>query len=178
VTPYARTFPCPNCNEMITETATQCRFCAVPIDPGVAELSARRQEQVNQACSDASYLRATAVGMHVFLVASLVLGMAFWAFVVTFWMGVFLVIRWQLKFSDLLTNDPDYPKARRSKNISALVVPAALPLGLILNPFAEVLLERWKAFFCNCYATRYSTFGLPRKSLPVFLIIRPSCSNS
>jgi Flp pilus assembly protein TadB len=141
VTPYARTFPCPNCNEMISENAAQCRFCSVPIDAGVAELSARKQEQVNQACSDASYLRATAVAIHVFLVASLVFGMVFWAFVITFWLGVFLLIRWQLNFSNLQTNDPDFPKARRSKNIAALLVLAGLPLGLILNPFVRALLN-------------------------------------
>jgi hypothetical protein len=124
---------------MINEDAKQCRFCSVAIDPGVAELIASRQEQVNQACSDASYLRGTAVAMFVFLAAGTIFGWAYWAFVVTFWVGVFLLIRWQSKFSNLLTNDPDYPAAKRSKNISALMLAGALPLGIILNPFLDLL---------------------------------------
>ena len=136
--PYARTFRCPNCNEMINEEAKQCRFCSVAIDPGVAELIAGRQQQVNQACSDASYLRRAAVAMYVFLAVGTIFGWAYWAFVVTFWLGVILLIRWQSKFSNLLTNDPDYPTAKRSKNISALMILGALPLGLILNPFLGV----------------------------------------
>lgn len=123
---------------MINEEAKQCRFCSVAIDPGVAELIAGRQEQVNQACSDASYLRRAAVAMYVFLAVSTIFGWAYWAFVVTFWVGVFLLVRWQSKFSNLLTNDPDYPTAKRSKNISALMIVGALLLGLILNPFLAV----------------------------------------
>lgn len=134
-----RTFRCPNCNEMINEDVKQCRFCLVPIDPGVAALIAGRQEQVNQACSDASYLRRAAAAMYVFLAVGTIFGWAYWAFVVTFWLGVFLLVRWQLRFSSLITNDPDYPAARRSKNVSALMILGALPLGLILNPFLGVL---------------------------------------
>ena len=134
-----RTFRCPNCNEMINEDAKQCRFCLVPIDPGVAELIAGRQEQVNQACSDASYLRRAAAAMYVFLAVGTIFGWAYWAFVVTLWISVFLLVRWQLKFSSLMTNDPDYPAAKRSRNVSALMILGALPLGLILNPFIRAL---------------------------------------
>jgi len=50
----ARTFPCPNCNEIISDGATQRRFCSVAIDPAVAQLVAERQEKVNHSVSDAS----------------------------------------------------------------------------------------------------------------------------
>ena len=144
---YARTFPCPNCNEIINEEMKHCRFCSLPIDPSVAELIAGRQEQVNQAYSDASYLRRTAVAMYVFLAISTIFGWAFWAFVATFWIGIVLVIRWQLKFSNLITNDADYPKARRSKNISLFMVLGGLPLGLLLNPFFnQALFEYWTTY--------------------------------
>lgn len=109
---YSRTFPCPNCNEIINEDATQCRFCSVAIDPGVAALIASRQAQVNQAYSDASYLRRAAVAMYVFLAVSTIFGWSYWAFAATFWIGVVLLIRWQFKFSNLITSDPDYEKAR------------------------------------------------------------------
>lgn len=142
---YPRTFRCPNCNEMINESVTQCRYCSLTIDPGVAALIAGRQEKVNEAYSDASYLRRTAVAMFVFLGFSLVFTFAYWGFLITFWLGVVLLIRWQVKFSDLLTNDPDYPKAKRSKNISLLMLLAGLPLGLLANPFlAEFLSEFWQ----------------------------------
>ena len=141
---YARTFPCPNCNEIITESAQQCRFCSVAIEPGVAEFIAGRQEQVNQAYSDASYLRGTAVAMHVFLAVSTVFGWSYWAFAATFWIGVVLLIRWQLKFSDLITNDPDYPKARRNKTVAFVLLLGGVPLGLLLNPFYN--LEYWLTY--------------------------------
>jgi hypothetical protein len=138
---YPRTFRCPNCNEMINERVQQCRYCSLPIDPGVADLIASRQEKVNASYSDASYLRRTAVAMFVFLGFSLVFTFAYWGFLMTFWLGIVLLIRWQVKFADLLTNDPDYPKAKRSKNISLLMLIAGVPLGLLANPFLTSLLE-------------------------------------
>ena len=142
--PYPRTFRCPNCNEMISETATQCRFCSLPIDRGVAELIAGRQELVNQAYSDASYLRRTAVAMYVFLAFGTILTIGYWAFLLTFWTGVFLLVRWQLKFGDLLTNDPDYAKAKRSRTISLIILLGGLPLGILTNPFlADALALVW-----------------------------------
>ena len=67
-----RTFRCPNCNEMINDGMKECRYCSVTVDPGVAQLIADKQEQANQACSDASYLRTAAIAMYVFLALSLV----------------------------------------------------------------------------------------------------------
>lgn len=131
---------------MINESAATCRFCSIAIDPGIAELIAGRQERVNQAYSDASYLRRTAVAMYVFLAVGLFLTFAYWGFLVTFWLGLVLVIRWQMKFSDLLTNDPDYAKAKRSKNVSLVMLLGGLPLGILLNPFFEDALEHFLLF--------------------------------
>jgi hypothetical protein len=113
------------------------------IDRGVAELIAGRQEQVNQAYSDASYLRRTAVAMYVFLTVGTFFTLAYWGFLIAFWMGLFLLVRWQVKFNDLLTNDPDYAKARRSKNLSFLLLLGGLPLGILTNPFLMDALERF-----------------------------------
>jgi hypothetical protein len=120
---------------MIHEDAVQCRFCSLAIDPGVAELIAGRQELVNQACSDASYLRRTAVGMYVFLVGATIFSFAYGGFLITFWMGLFLLIRWHVKFNDLLTNDPDYAKAKHSRTISLFLLLGGVPLGILANPF-------------------------------------------
>ena len=141
---YPRTFRCPNCNEMINESAVKCRFCLLAIDPGVAELIAGRQAKVNEACSDASYLRRTAMAMYVFLGFAVVFTFAYWGFLITFWMGLVLMIRWQVKFSELITNDPDYAKAKRSKSVSLLLLLGGLPLGLLINPFlADVIDIFW-----------------------------------
>ena len=126
---------------MINESAAQCRFCSLAIDPGVAELIAGRQQKVNEAYSDASYLRRTAMAMYVFLAVSLVFTFAYWGFLVTFWTGLVLTIRWQVKFGELITNDPDYAKARRSKSISLLLLLGGLPLGLLTNPFLTDVIE-------------------------------------
>ena len=138
---YPRTFRCPSCDEMINESATQCRFCSVAIDPGVATLIAGRQEKVNEACSDASYLRRTATAMYVFLAFALIFTFAYWGFLIAFWTALVLMIRWQVKFGELLTNDPDYAKAKRSKNISLLLVLGGLPLGILTNPLLSDVIE-------------------------------------
>jgi hypothetical protein len=137
---YARTFRCSNCNEMISEDSTQCRFCSIAI--------AGRQERVNAACSDASFLRRAVVAMYVFWAIGILITFAYWGFLITFWVAVVLVIRWQIKYSDLLTNDPDYAKARRSKNISLLLLLGGLPLGLLTNPLlGEALARYWPERF-------------------------------
>jgi hypothetical protein len=147
---YPRTFHCPNCNEMINESATKCRLCSLPIDPGVAELIAGRQQKVNEACSDASFLRRTAMAMYVFLAFAFVFPFTYWGFLITFWTGLVLEIRWQVKFGELITNDPDYAKARRSKNISLLLLLTGLPLGILTNPFlADVINMFWPGTFDN-----------------------------
>lgn len=130
-----RTFRCENCSEMINDSMAQCRYCSVPIDPGVASMLAERQEKANQAYSDASYLRTAAVAMYVFLAIGLRLALAYFGFVATFAVVTVLLLRWQMSFNDLLTNDPDFKRARRSKNISLLLLVGAVPLGLIFNPF-------------------------------------------
>ena len=55
-----RIFPCPRCKETIDTAAVNCPFCSVSIDPKLAEAAADRMARVNQACSDASYLRIMA----------------------------------------------------------------------------------------------------------------------
>ena len=136
-----RTFRCPNCNEMINDSLSNCKYCSVAIDPGIAALIAERQEKANQAYSDASYLRNAAAAMFVFLAVGLVLTIGYLGFVVTFLTTLILFVRWQFKFSDLLTNDPDYLKAKRSRNIAALLLAVAVPAGFIASPFTDVIIQ-------------------------------------
>ena len=136
-----RTFRCVNCHEMINDSMTQCNFCSVPIDAGVAALLAERQDKANQAYSDASYLRNAAVAMFVFYAIGLILTIGYFAFVGALVVVLFLLVRWQVRYGELLTNDPDFLRARRSKNIALLLLIIAFPLGVVLNPFLDVILE-------------------------------------
>lgn len=139
-----RTLRCPNCNEMINDQMQQCRFCSVPLDPGIVALLAERQEKANQAYSDANYLKTAAIAMFVFLGLSLIpfIPLVYWGFLVTFVVVLVLLIRWQLKFGKLLTNDADYKLAKRSKNLALILWLAAIPLGFILRPLVDRILAR------------------------------------
>jgi len=139
-----RTFRCPNCNEMVNETMQQCSFCSVPLDPAIVALIAERQEKANRACSDASYVRTAAIAMFVFLGVSLIpfVGFAFWGFLGTFIAVLAMLIRWQVKFGNLLTSDPDYKLAKRSRNFALGLWIAAIPLGFVVRPLIDVLLAR------------------------------------
>jgi Ca2+/Na+ antiporter len=131
---------------MINEQMTTCKFCSVAVDPGIAALVAERQEKANQAYSDASYLRNAAVGMFVFLSVGLLFTLGYVGFLVTFTLTIVLLIRWQMKFGDLLTNDPDYVQAKRSRNIAALLLVFAIPVGILVNPFIDVLIQQVEDF--------------------------------
>jgi hypothetical protein len=137
-----RTFRCPNCNEMINDGMKECRFCSVPVDPGVAQLIADKQEQANRACSDASYLRTAAIAMYVFLALSLVpfIPLVTPGFYILFVVVVVLLIRWQVKFGGLQITDPDYQAAKRSWMISLVLMIVAGPLGFVVRPLVQALL--------------------------------------
>ena len=143
----SRTFRCPNCNEMINDQMTQCRYCAVPVDPGVAQLMAERQDKANQAVSDASFLRTATIGAWVFLALTFVPFfplMAEVAFIIVTLIAIVLAIRWQVKFSNLLTSDPDYTAARKSALISLLLAIAAAPVGFIVRPLVFFFVLRMR----------------------------------
>ena len=137
-----RTFRCPNCKEMINDTMTQCRFCSTPVDPGIAGMIAERQEKANQSYSDASFLRTAAVAMFVFLGLSLIpfLPIVYWGFLIAFIVVIVLLIRWQVRFGSLQTDDPDYQRARRSKNTAFLLLIIAAPVGFIVRPLLPLII--------------------------------------
>jgi len=138
-----RTFRCPACDEMINDSMTQCRYCSTPVDPSVAAMIADQQEKTNRACSDASYLKTAAIAMFVFLGLSFVpfLPIVYWGFVITFIVVLVLLILWQVRFGSLVTNDPDYQRARRSKNIALILLLVAAPLGFIIRPLLDLILS-------------------------------------
>jgi hypothetical protein len=121
---------------MINDSMTQCRYCNVPVDPGVAQMIAERQDKANQAYSDASYLRTAVVAMYVFMGLSFIplIPVVGWGFLVTFVVVLVLLIRWLVKFGRLVTNDADYLKARRSWRLSLVLWIVAIPIGFIIRP--------------------------------------------
>ena len=139
-----RTFRCPNCNEMINDSMQQCRFCSVPLDPGIVALVAERQEKANQACSDASYLKTAAIAMFVFLALSFIpiMPLVRLGFLITFFVVLVLLIRWQVKFGSLLTSDVDYKTAKQRKNLALILWLAAIPVAFIIRPLVDFLIAR------------------------------------
>jgi fatty acid desaturase len=129
---------------MINDSMQQCRFCSVPLDPAVVELTAERQEKANQAYSDASFLKTAAIAMLVFVGLSLIpfLPFVYWGFLGIFIVVLILLIRWQVKFGSLLTSDADYKLAKRSRNIALVLWLVAIPLGFIIRPLLELIVAR------------------------------------
>lgn len=139
-----RTFPCPNCKEIINDQMQVCRYCKVPVDPAIAAQQADLQSKVNQACNDASYMRIAATAMFVFLAISLIpfLPFGFWGFLLCFFLVLILGIRWQVSFSGLPTSDPDYVKARSTRNVALILWAVAIPVGFIIRPLLLGLVAR------------------------------------
>jgi hypothetical protein len=108
-------FECPNCKQTIDASSTQCRFCSAAIDPVAAEAAAEKMSKVNQACSDASFLRTMAISIFVFL------GLIFVPFLT--WLGMlgsyflalavpFMSVRWWVKFHSIRVDDRDFNRAK------------------------------------------------------------------
>ena len=107
-------------------------------------LAAERQEKANRSYSDANFLKIAASSMFVFLGIGLIplLGFVYYGFIFTFVVVLVLLIRWQVKFSGLLTDDPDYQRAKRSRNIALILWLLAIPLGFLVGPFLSFFLSR------------------------------------
>ena len=118
-------FECPNCKETIDSAARQCRFCSAPIDPGVAEKAAKTLAKVNQACSDASFMRTAAIALLAFfgmMFVPLVSWYGTWGCLILFVAVLVMVVRWWLRFWHIETEDDDFIRARRTVAvISALL---------------------------------------------------------
>lgn len=140
-----KTFPCPNCREIIHDQMQVCRFCHVPVDPAIAAQQAYLQSKVNQACSDASFLRTAAGAMFIFMLISLVpfISFADWGFLMSFFFVAVMAVRWQVNFGGLVTNDPDYVKAKKSRNVAIILWVVAIPVGFIIRPFVPYLIMRF-----------------------------------
>lgn len=130
-------FECPVCKQTIDASSTKCRFCSAVIDPAVAEAATEKMALVNQACSDASFLRTMAIAFLVFI------GLMFFPFmgllgVAGYYFLMFAVpimtIRWWFKFHAIRVDDRDFKRAR-----TTVIVISALCLLPMLNSAARFL---------------------------------------
>jgi hypothetical protein len=128
-------FECPQCNETIDSSAETCRFCGNTVDHEAALKAAAVLTKVNQACSDAKYMRSTAVAIPVFLLIRLVpffggvgvvgfygltVGVPVWA------------LRWWIKFGKLASEDNEYVSARKSVRTIGIIVSATLAVFILI----------------------------------------------
>ncbi len=126
-------FECPLCKQTIDSSSTKCRFCSATIDPTAAELAAEKMAKVNQACSDASFLRTMAFAILVFLglmffpILNMLgsLGYDFLMFAVPF-----MTIRWWVKFGAIHADDRDFERARSTLFVVSILGP--LPLLFLI----------------------------------------------
>jgi len=135
ITASARVFSCPGCKETIDTSAKFCRFCGTPVDAGAAEEAAEAMVKLNQACSDASYLRIMAVSILVFVVLSLapIVGhLGYWGLLFLLFAVPVMLVRWWIKFGKIQSIDPDFRRARQ------IIVVISIP-GVIL-PFIGLFL--------------------------------------
>jgi hypothetical protein len=124
---------CPVCKQTIDASTTQCRFCSSPIDPATAQVAAEKMAKVNQACSDASYLRTAAISILVFI------GVMFIPFMGL--VGLFgyyflliavpvLAIRWWVRFGRIQADDSDFRRARVTVIVISVLI--AIPIAISL----------------------------------------------
>lgn len=147
-------FECPNCKETVDASAKVCRFCGAKFDHESAQKASQLLAKVDQACSDASYLRNTAVIAVLLLVGvayailrngRLIERMGFQNLSLGFCAMVLLLsapfpiwsLVWWRKNANLESDDEDFQNSRktvRSTGLTAVawLAAAAALLSLIL----------------------------------------------
>jgi len=137
-----QTFPCPSCKEIINDSMERCRYCSAPVDRQAAATAAEIQNRVNNACSDASFLRTAAAAMFGLLGLSFLPFISFvtyLGFIFTFLAVIVMFIRWQIRFGTLQTDDLDYQRAKRVKNVALLLWLLAIPLFLVREVLGVII---------------------------------------
>jgi hypothetical protein len=127
ITSQARVFQCPKCNETIDTSAQECRFCHAPIDASAAEDAADAMAKVNQACSDASYLKIMAITILVFFALSwvpFVGNLGYWGLIFLLFAIPVMIVRWWVKFGSIQTKESDFSRARGT--VIAISVPSVV----------------------------------------------------
>ena len=130
-------FDCPNCRETIDATAETCRFCGAKVDHEAASKAAAVMARINQACSDASYMKSTAFTLPVFFCLRFVpfisllgsVGFIGLLIAIPIW-----VLVWRHKYAGIVSADRDFQKARRTVMLIGIFVPILL-VAFVIVPF-------------------------------------------
>jgi hypothetical protein len=130
-------FECPVCKQTINASSTKCRFCSSVIDPAVAEVAAEKMARVNQACSDASFLRTMAISILVFFGVTFIpfvglLGICGYYFLM--FAVPIMTIRWWIKFHAIRSDDRGFKRAH-----TTVIVVSLLCLAPLVNLIASHL---------------------------------------
>ena len=125
-------FECPACKQTIDASAGTCRYCSATIDPVAAEAAAEKMSKINQACSDASFLRTAAISVLAFIGIMFIpffglLGIAGYYFLLV--AVPFLAMRWWVKFGRIRADDSDFRRAR----ITVIVISALIVIPIALS---------------------------------------------
>lgn len=118
-------FQCPSCRETIDANAGSCRFCGATVDRESALKAARALAEINQACSDASNIRITALTIPVFFLVRYIPFFG-WAGTIGFWCLLLFVPIWAglwlFKYRSILTDDADFLRARKTVKWTGSIV--------------------------------------------------------
>ena len=128
---------------MISADAEKCRHCEAPIDREAAAAAAALQDKASSAYSDANFLKTAAVLMWIFLGLSFIpfVPLVGWGFLAVFVVLLVLLIRWQVRFGSLPTQDPDFGKAKSFRNLAAVLWVVALLVGFVGQPLLYGLIQ-------------------------------------
>jgi uncharacterized membrane protein len=115
------------------------------VDHEAARKAAELLAKINQACSDASYLKSTALTVPVFLLLRFVpfisnvgaIGFVGLLFVIPLW-----ALRWWIKYRRIVTTDGDFLKARRTVTIAGMVVAILLALLVVFEVITILISTR------------------------------------
>jgi hypothetical protein len=118
-----RILSCPSCKETINDSMLQCPFCFVAVDPDTVASAVDALTKLNQACSDASYLRimvSTAATFFCLQIVPFISMLARFGFLFLELAVPAMSIRWWIKFMAIQTEDPEFARARSSAKIIAI----------------------------------------------------------
>jgi hypothetical protein len=127
-------FECPKCKETIDASAEFCRFCGAGIDREEALRAAKVMARINQACSDASYMRTCALAVPVFFVLRFVpfltmlgtIGFVGLVFAIPIWAMI-----WWSRYASIQSDDADFRRARGTVKICGITVGVVLVLQIV-----------------------------------------------
>jgi len=117
-------FQCTSCHEYINDSMTNCQFCNALVDLTTVESAVKNVNETNKACNDGNYISILARSAVVFYLLSWIpiLGaFAGWGFLFVMLAIPILVIRWWVKYLEILTSDKDYQAAKKLILISLAI---------------------------------------------------------